>query len=108
MGDSFKGLGVWIFVTLLFLTGVKLMFGSEGNHSTDTALKASKSSKVNPVDGCLTFWTSESSRPGQPTRAYDGRRLNGERQYLVDHPTEGKIWVSHIRIEHDDCIWDLN
>lgn len=64
--------------------------------------------KLIPLRGGVTYWTSESSRPGEPTRAYNGRRLNGERQYLVDHPTEGKIWVSHIRIEHDDCIWDLN
>ncbi|MEI8596878.1 hypothetical protein P4S64_01860 [Vibrio sp. M60_M31a] len=107
MNDSFKGkgLGVMIVVAFLILTGVRFLSGGEENNSTNTA---SKPSKVNPVDGCLTYWTSERSRPGQPTRAYDGRRLNGERQYLVDHPTEGRIWVSHIRIEHDDCIWDLN
>lgn len=31
---------------------------------------ASKSSKVNPVEGHLTYWTSESSRLGQLTIAY--------------------------------------
>ncbi|EJI6687438.1 hypothetical protein BBN03_16135 [Vibrio parahaemolyticus] len=109
--DSLKVLAFFLFVVLFLFVyfgfNTVLLSGDE-NYASDTASKPSTTSKVNPVEGCFTYWTSESSRPGEPTRAYNGRRLNGERQYLVDHPTEGKIWVSHIRIEHDDCIWDLN
>jgi hypothetical protein len=82
------------------LIGASMLFGGGGTADTTP--------KVNPPEGCLTYWSSESSRPHQQTRAYDGRRLNGERQYLVDHPTEGKIWVWHFRIENTSCVWDLN
>lgn len=73
----------------------------------DKSAPTTKVHKPNPPEGCYTNWTKESSKHGLSTRAYDGRRVNGERQYLVDWEEE-KIWVSHIRIEMNSCIWELN
>lgn len=94
----FKVMGIF----LVLLIGALMLLGGGSGSSIDTI------PKVNPTNGCLTHWSSESSRSGQSTRAYDGRRLDGERQYLVEHPTEGKIWVWHFRIENNSCVMDLN